>query len=345
MSALFLGFLPLLNFVLSDETLNKSQLYSVDLLEGKLNWFVFSKYHISMRESQVVIGKNKFMFLGNKYDQVIDKSIGKFQYDQVEIVEWVQKLKKLQQWYESQNIKFVLIIAPNKHSVYDEFLPISREKNAHIITDDISKLAYKNNIHMLDLRKKFHNNPNYLYHFTDTHWNPLGASIGFTETISYLNKSYNLQLQIPKFEYQQTYRGGGDLANFLKIEKILPKDYDNDYSIKIYNDNNICVGNIRLDTAKLEKCAYSKNTDISILEQPKYIYNPQGLNKDKILLLCDSFSVANSTLYNKAFITIYKIHYNHLYGKKLKKFVLENKPKIVIYQIVERALYNQLIVL
>jgi hypothetical protein len=48
----------------------------------------------------------------------------------------------------------------------------------------------------------------------------------------------------------------------------------------------------------------------------------------------------NSNLYNKTFATIWKHKYNDLKGEKLKAFINKHKPDIVIYQVVERSLFN-----
>ena len=72
--------------------------------------------------------------------------------------------------------------------------------------------------------------------------------------------------------------------------------------------------------------------------------NKNSENNLKLLFLCDSFGTAPSQLYNATFKEIYKFHWSHINGQKLVTFVEKNKPDIVIYQIVERALYDQSIV-
>jgi len=76
----------------------------------------------------------------------------------------------------------------------------------------------------------------------------------------------------------------------------------------------------------------------------QYMINKTSLNKDKLLVVCDSFGVANSQLYNETFNTIWKFHYIYVNGSELSTFISKHKPDIVIYQVVERALYNEEIV-
>ena len=83
---------------------------------------------------------------------------------------------------------------------------------------------------------------------------------------------------------------------------------------------------------------------MGINAQPQYIINKNIKDNKKLLLLCDSFGTATSELYNLTFNTIWKWHYGQINGEKLSNFVEENKPDLVIYQIVERALYNDSIV-
>jgi len=50
-----------------------SELWSIDSAEGLLALTLWRCCDRSIREASVVIGKNGFLFLGNDFDQVIDK--------------------------------------------------------------------------------------------------------------------------------------------------------------------------------------------------------------------------------------------------------------------------------
>jgi len=261
-----------------------------------------------------------------------------------EINKWTNKLKDLQKWYEDRGIKFVIAIAPNKHSIYRERLPTWMKYDGRTITDNIVAQAISKDIAILDLRNKLLESKekeiDILYWKTDTHWNEKGASIAFDTIINQLNGIYKLALYKPEYNLESSVRGGGDLADFLKINTILKKDHEIEYNYVFDKNYDICKGNINKDNHALEKCENISNPLIEITSQPQYMINKKSENNLNLLFLCDSFGTAPSQLYNATFNSIYKFHYRHINGQKLANFVEENKPDIVIYQIVERDFYN-----
>jgi len=332
-----------INNTLNLKKFNKKYLFTTDNVESSINYYFYKNYKMSLNKNQVIVGKDNFLFLGNSYDKVIDKTQGKYPYTLDEINKWVQELEKLQDWYESRNIKFSVVLAPNKHTVYYEKLPDDTQyKLGKTITDDIVKLALRKNINILDLRSTFEEEKklDQLYFTTDTHWNSKGASLAFEATIKFINSLYGLKYEIPKYNLSNSHRGSGDLADFLKIKSFLPNDYEKDYDIDFKHDHEVCHGNID-KKHKLEKCISKMNPIMGINSQDQYMINKYSANKNSLLLLCDSFGTANSQLYNATFSTIWKFHYGHIEGKNLASFVNEHKPDIVIYQIVERGFYNQ----
>jgi len=343
------SFLPIVNISIGifENTLsfndNKKKLFSTDKCESYLNYVVYKLFNKSLVEKNVIAGRDNFLFLGNGFNNVLKKTQGIDRPSKTEIDKWSDKLKFLQQQYESKGIKFIIVIAPNKESVYKDKLPSGMNYNGKTITDDIVESALNKNINMLDLRslleKEKYSNNELLYFKTDTHWNMKGASLGFESTINFINDTYKINIEKLHYTLQLSSRGGGDLTRFLKIKDLLSSTYDNDFSLIFEKNIEVCKGNINKDNGSLEKCFDTPNPITDINAQPQYIIN-KGLKGYRLLLLCDSFGVAPSQLYNASFNTIWKWHYDQLNGEKLSKFIDDNKPDIVIYQIIERALYD-----
>lgn len=351
---LLLAPLPILNtFILvmngsfKSQSVNKKNLFSTDNIESHINYFFYKTFNISLNKGQVIVGKDNFLFLGNDYDNTLNKTNGTYRPSKKEIDNWTNKLKKLQQWYEDKGIKFVIVIAPNKSSIYKEKLPRWMSYDGKTITDDIVEASNNKKINMLDLRDALKNKKNdesLLYYKTDTHWNFNGASIGYQSTIAYLNKMHNLNIKLMEYSMGDSYGASGDLSNFLKINTILDSKYENSYQILFKENISVCKGNIDKESGVLDKCSNIDNPIMGINGQPQYMINSISPNKYKLLFLCDSFGTHPSQLYNKTFNAIWKWHYGNINGAKLSKFISDNKPDIVIYQIVERALYNDGIV-
>lgn len=323
--------------------INKKKLFSTDKSESLINYVVYKVFNKSLVRNSVIAGKDNFLFLGNGFNNVLNKTNGLDRPSKNEIDKWTDKLQCLQQEYENKGIKFIIVIAPNKESIYKDKLPNWMNYNGKTITDDIVESALNKNINMLDLRslleKEKYSNNELLYFKTDTHWNIKGASLGFESTIDFINDIYKVNIEKLHYTLQPSFRGGGDLTRFLKIQDLLSSTYDNDFSLIFEKNIEVCKGNINKESGSLEECTNISNPILDINGQPQYIINK--LNPGyKLLFLGDSFGVASSQLYNASFNTIWKWHYGAINGEMLSKFIDDNKPDIVIYQIIERALYE-----
>lgn len=334
-------FIPVLNLIFLGDKLNKKNIYSVDVIESQINYLMYKKFSYFLIPKKIIIGKEDFLFLGNSFNNIINKSTGSYRPSFDEINNWTNKLKDLQNWYENRGIKFIIAIAPNKHSIYNEKLPNGLQYNGLTLTDDIVKSSQLKNINMIDLRPilKEGKDGEVLYWRTDSHWNEKGASIAYESIINYLNIKLKANIQKSEYSLIDGNRGGGDLAKLLKINTILASDIEKNYAYKFKNVFDICKGNINKESGVLEECKDIENPVIGINVQPQYTIN-KTMKDNKLLLICDSFGEAPSQLYNSSFNEIWKWHYGHINGQKLSEFVEINKPDVVIYQIVERALYE-----
>jgi hypothetical protein len=342
--------LPILNLSfaykytkLNEKSFTKEKLFSTNNLEAIQNFIVYKMFNISLNESQVIIGKDDFFFLSDMFGSVLSKTKGTFYYANKDIENWTTKLNKLQDWYEQQGIEFIVVVASNKHTVYNDKLPASIPyKENGTITDDIIKSSLDKGIHILNLKKALRAKKavNQLYFKMDTHWNRYGALIGYLGTMEYLNNIYKKNYKIPEYSIKETASsGGGDLTNFLRINHFLSNNYKKNYTFQFKQKSKICYGKIIKGSNKLEKCTSSIKTAFN-----QFSMNKNAPNKEKLLYLCDSFGSANSHMYQETFHTVWRFHLSYANGSMLSTFVKEHKPDIVIYQVVERDLGNNSII-
>ncbi|MGM0642109.1 MAG: alginate O-acetyltransferase AlgX-related protein [Thermotogota bacterium] len=331
---------------------SKKEFFSTDKFESYRNYIVYKFFNVSLVDDKVVAGKDNFLFLGNAFNNVLDKTIGKFRPDKAKIDDWTDKLKTLQNWYEDRGIKFVIVIAPNKHSIYKDKLPNSMQYTGETITDDIVYSSVNKNIHLLDLRPRLLSikDDGLLYTKHETHWNNKSASIAYYETIKFLISKYNIKLETPSYKILNNYRGKSPLGRMMKVSSELMNCEDNIYKIEShYNKINIQTLN-KKNFKPIGDIKETDNYNVYTNKTPKVIFNKSAMNNKKLLFIADSFSatsdfkIGNTILYNETFQSIYKLHYSHIRGKKLANFIQKINPNIVIYQIAERALYNDIIV-
>ena len=72
------------------KNLTKKQLFTTDLIEGTLNYILYKDYKISLNKKKVIIGKEDFLFLGNKHAKILDKTQGLYKYNHKEIDDWTE---------------------------------------------------------------------------------------------------------------------------------------------------------------------------------------------------------------------------------------------------------------
>lgn len=314
--------------LIDENTAAKKTLFSTDYVQGFARFHLYSRFGKTF-DDNVIAGKDGYFFLGNYDSNVIDVLTGKYKASEQNIMEFCQKLLELQKWYESVGVEFLLVLAPNKHSIYKEKLPDELQYSGENNTDIIVKTAKNLGVKILDLRPiLLENKDKMLYYKTDTHWNNKGALIAYDEIMSALKSKINP----PKYEIQNTKATSGDLIRISKMSSYF-KDYKED-------DVKIVLNNDKIKTCDIIKgridCSVNNNDLLNV-----YTKNDKAANELKLLYIADSFSFATSELVNHTFKEIYKIYRGKMRINELKSFVETNKPDIAIYQIVERNFFDK----
>lgn len=345
LSTLGIGLLPVINSIKQPKELDFKSLYNTDVVEGQINYWLYKFFAKSTDPNNVIAGKQGSLFLGNNHNKLIYKTIGEYPYSDNQIKNWSTNLLSLQQWYESQGIGFLMVLVPNKHSIYPEELPNWVKPTAHSLTDELIEVSKQANINLLDLRPVLlESKTQYserVYWKTDSHWNQLGAAVSFEAVIERINEIYQLDLQTPAFSNKsQAVRLDGGTAGFLKMQRLLPIGFENAVSVSIKDESEVCLGSIDPLTLMAEPCAMSFRPYINVHRGPVYVVNNEALNSNKVLMLVDSFYGLGSNLYNKTFQTSWVYRYNHILDEDLARFIDLHQPNMVVYQVVERAFFN-----
>lgn len=221
-------------------------------------------FHTDPLPQKVVEGSDGWYFLGDENSNVIKESKGIENFSREELKASLQKILNHQSWLRKQGIDFYLAVAPNKLSIYGEYLPIQKsEKETQL--EQLS-VASRNNFNFIDLKSHFslarHAR---LYHKTDSHWNDYGAFLAYTAltekikadfpevnclkqsdflidtTLSYqqdLTRMLFLNVKEEVITFKQKYP---DRAIIQKKELNVPKNYDrapSDYERRYKSDTN-----------------------------------------------------------------------------------------------------------
>ena len=282
---------------------------------------IYSYFPQEKINGNVIYGKQDWLFYtadGNLSDFL------KTNISQERAKKFAENLKSMSDWCKENGIVFIAIVAPNKHSVYEEFYILNRPKGKTFM-DYCAQETEKQNINFIWARdqiissKKDFSFP--LYYKTDTHWNSSGAKL-YSEILNKIIENNFPQTTFPKIEYetqvQLNKNSTHDIVNMLTTHK---KFSDYEVSIKP-KDKNFS-----------DYYEYIKN------EGPNGVIT-KGKNEKlpRALIYRDSFFIAlepfTSSMFSEA-----EYKWERL-TKDKKDYILKNKPDILIYESVERYAFS-----
>ena len=192
------------------------------------NHFLRNFLHETPLPKKVVQGKNGWYFLGDEYSQVITETFGGNQFSNADLYTISNRIFEIKTFLASQNIPFYFAIAPNKHTVYKEYLPFKVENNETQLTALEKHLKKEINFELIDLKDFILPAKKSLkvYHKTDSHWNDDGAFLGYQRLMKEIKKGFPKIKTLKTQNFSKTIELSehGDLLNMLgekQTEKVL----------------------------------------------------------------------------------------------------------------------------
>lgn len=334
-SFLILSIVPVINVFSGNRDLNVKKLYSIDFIIPYVSEVLYA-CGINMFSHQVVIGKNEWLFLGDNYSNTL--TLARNGADAAYAENAAKKNISLQAWetfFSEQGVGlFKILVGPNKSSVYSEFLPgwaVRAEKNKiDILLENNNNKYFIYPRDALLLAKENYMDHS-LYYKADTHWNNLGAWIGFDYFIKSLkekdldvNYSQSISLE------GDVVINGGDLAGFLRL---LGKVKDKQPHLAVLprvEINTVCE---KFYTHEYYEC---DSPEIISQPEPLLVVTAGAENTKKVLWLRDSFGTAVSPYMARLFSHVVQVHYDNITKKSLIELVKDFKPDYVFMTIVER---------
>lgn len=178
------------------------------VLIGKDDWFFLDK--LELRPGTVECYRSITLFTPRQLEQ------------------WKNVLEQRQQWLAARGIHYLFLIAPNKNTIYPEFMPdhIRRVHEKSRMDQLLEYLQNHSTVPVLDLRPalKAGKTQYPVYSRTDTHWNDYGAYIAYRGIITHISRSFPsfkeaVPLPLSRFKIEVVNHSGGDLAIMLSLNK------------------------------------------------------------------------------------------------------------------------------
>jgi len=166
----------------------------------------------------VIIGKEGWLFL--KSGQTEDNFHGGPVLSNADLERWKRSLERRQELLARRGIQFLFVIAPDKQTIYPEYLP-DKYRRPHDPTPAqllVNYLAAHSNVHVLSLVEPLMNakGSGRLYFRNDTHWNTMGAYVGYREIMGRLHEWFPDLKPRDRSEFQTVAEyAKGDLARMI----------------------------------------------------------------------------------------------------------------------------------
>jgi len=287
-------------------------------LNNKIDYFIFDK----STDDRVIKGKNGWLFYT---DTLVD-----YQHTNLYSEEELNKIKNdaltTAKFMKDRNIEFVIIYAPNKSTIYGDYMPAHYTVESTISRADqlIDYLRENTDIKIIYAKESLMEARSIYPELTlflkqDTHWNYMGGYIASMPLLSELGHN---PVSLDSIDYTEVNKpdflfNGYDLSNMLGLSDILNKDIN--YDITGYTRNDVTYegdASQNRDDFNGYMRTYSSSED-----------------SRKIFLARDSFGEAITPFLAAEFSEMYSVHKESL---TLSQFEAE-QPDIFIWQGVERA--------
>lgn len=338
-----LALLPLFNLFVAPVKAgccHAEKLFNMDFLLKGVSTVLY-RLGISVDPAQVVVGREGWLFVGDRFEMSVTRNrttggVGDVQTGMA----YAQGAQRWDTYLRGKGVNhFQIMVAPNKESIYPEYLPGWAAPRTPGITDNLFQGA--GSTLFLDLRpalrtaKKGEHVAQFYRH--DTHWNHLGASRGFRTFADRMHKELPEVRWPDDARYLRLYvrpHAGGDLADFLRLGASVKDDepvldaaaWPTDLNFNWYGSD--------------ERVDPMRTTDSRVeLSRPLQAHNPHALNQRRVLWLTDSFGNHLAPMMRASFSDVVQLHWRDALrnGGSLIRLVDEWKPDFVFVTVVERS--------
>ena len=175
----------------------------------------------------VIIGKSGWLFFAGDDALASYRAVQPFR--QAELDAWQRRMEQRHAWLAERGIRFLVVIAPNKETIYPEFMParLNRVSETTRLDQLIRHMRGRSSVAIVDPREALRaaKRGGAVYFRTDTHWNDAGAWLLHREILTQLHVWYPEVAPGPAVPLVRVSSGwSGDLATMLGLEGRLSEE-------------------------------------------------------------------------------------------------------------------------
>ncbi|MDR1026622.1 MAG: hypothetical protein LBL47_04400 [Lactobacillus sp.] len=244
---------------------------------------------------------------------------GEVNYTDAEMEKMLKGVIMARDFYAKRGIKYMLVIAPNKENVYSEFMPMSLQRvrksdksRADVVAEYIAKNSDVPVLNLKDVVIASKDNfPIPVYFKTDTHWNAIGAYLGYEDIAKQLNKM-GIKAPIKKLTNDMIYQEG-KISTDMDISS-----YEKAFKVKY------------LPNVNSEELLYEDQGKIIVYKADN------APVKKTVLMIRDSFAADLIPFVSRVFRSSVFIHRSDKVHSNVEGYLEEYNPDVVIDEVIER---------
>ncbi|WP_394832606.1 hypothetical protein LVJ94_39490 [Pendulispora rubella] len=179
--------------------------------------------------NDVVRGRDGWLFYTGDHSMEIHR--GERPMSREELVAWQRELEARANWMAARGGRYVVLIAPNKESIYGDMLAEGYEKRGATRLDQlILHMSAHSRVKILDVRGALLEEKarQRVYARTDTHWNDHGAYVAYREISRHLEGFYPHMTARPRDAFTERALPSwyGDLVQMLGMAGLMDEPRD-----------------------------------------------------------------------------------------------------------------------
>jgi alginate O-acetyltransferase complex protein AlgJ len=193
-----------------------------------IRWHSLAKLWLGVSPSpKAILGRDGYLFYAG--EQSVDYFRGVKPLTPSGLTRWRRDLENRQRWLAERGIRYLVVIPPNKETIYPEYMPpeIRRVREESRLDQLLAELRTNSKIEVLDLRDALRTakQERRVYHKTDTHWNDAGALVAYREILVCLHSWFPELNHTPLAgSLRSRLARGGDLAQLMALEDRFPEE-------------------------------------------------------------------------------------------------------------------------
>jgi alginate O-acetyltransferase complex protein AlgJ len=277
----------------------------------------------------VMRGRDGWLYFLGEDGRSLDRAYrGVAQFPEGSLVATVAELVRRHDWLAARGIGYVVMVVPDKFTIYPEALPAWVQRSRSPTPHDVvtQALARDGRVHFIDLRAALTaaKARERVYYKTDSHWNFNGALVGYDALVREIPRVLPPGRPFaPAPPFRPTYVPGedfysGDLAQMLGVPRLLREDDVAPLAKVLADAGSRCARRVdgdRFPGFEFHECA-----------RPGLL---------RAVVLRDSMAIPLIPLLSENFARVIYVS-----SRKLDRDLIEReKPDVVIEELVERSLH------